>query len=96
MDEPTVGLHFADVQRLLDVLDDLTGRGDTVVLVEHNLDVIRNSDWVVDLGPEGGEGGGRLLAEGSPETIAAAPESWTGRFLAPLLEAPAPAASVAP
>ena len=82
LDEPTVGLHFADVQRLLEVLDDLTGRGDTVVVVEHHLDMIRNSDWVVDLGPEGGEGGGLLVAEGPPETIAANPDSWTGRFLA--------------
>jgi excinuclease ABC subunit A len=81
LDEPTVGLHFADVQRLLEVLDDLTARGDTVIAVEHNLDVIRNSDWVVDLGPEGGEAGGRLIAEGPPEVIAAAPDSWTGRFL---------------
>jgi excinuclease ABC subunit A len=81
LDEPTVGLHFADVQRLLEVLDDLTQRGDTVILVEHNLDVIRNSDWVVDLGPDGGEEGGRLVAEGPPEAIAAAAESWTGRFL---------------
>jgi excinuclease ABC subunit A len=82
LDEPTVGLHYADVQRLLEVLDDLTARGDTVVLVEHNLDVIRNSDWVVDLGPDGGEGGGRLIAEGPPEAIAAAQGSWTGRYLA--------------
>jgi len=81
LDEPTVGLHFADVQRLLDVLDELTERGDTVVVVEHNLDVIRNCDWVVDLGPEGGDGGGRKLAEGPPETVAATEESWTGRFL---------------
>jgi excinuclease ABC subunit A len=81
LDEPTVGLHYADVQRLLEVLDDLTARGDTVIAVEHNLDVIRNSDWVVDLGPEGGEAGGRLLAEGPPEVIAACEESWTGRFL---------------
>jgi len=81
LDEPTVGLHFSDVQRLLEVLDDLTQRGDTVILVEHNLDVIRNSDWIVDLGPEGGEGGGRLVVEGSPEAIAACPDSWTGRFL---------------
>jgi excinuclease ABC subunit A len=82
LDEPTVGLHYADVQRLLEVLDDLVIRADTVVLVEHNLDVIRNSDWVVDLGPDGGEGGGRLVAEGPPELIARAPGSWTGRFLA--------------
>ena len=81
LDEPTVGLHFADVQRLLEVLDDLTARGDTVVVVEHNLDVIRNCDWVVDLGPEGGERGGRLVAEGPPEAIAAVEDSWTGRFL---------------
>jgi excinuclease ABC subunit A len=81
LDEPTVGLHYADVQRLLEVLDDLTQRGDTVILVEHNLDVIRNSDWVVDLGPDGGDGGGRLMAEGPPEAIVATPESWTGRFL---------------
>ena len=81
LDEPTVGLHYADVQRLLEVLDDLTARGDTVIAVEHNLDVIRNSDWVVDLGPEGGEAGGRLIAEGPPEVIAAAADSWTGRFL---------------
>jgi excinuclease ABC subunit A len=81
LDEPTVGLHFTDVQRLLEVLEDLTQRGDTVILVEHNLDVIRNSDWLVDLGPEGGEVGGRLVAEGPPETIAACAESWTGKFL---------------
>jgi excinuclease ABC subunit A len=81
MDEPTVGLHYADVQRLLEVLDELTARGDTVVLVEHNLDVIAASDWVVDLGPEGGGGGGRLMAEGAPESIAKVEASWTGRFL---------------
>jgi excinuclease ABC subunit A len=81
LDEPTVGLHFADVQRLLQVLDDLTERGDTVVVVEHNLDVIRNADWIVDLGPEGGEAGGHLVAEGPPERIAEAEDSWTGRFL---------------
>jgi excinuclease ABC subunit A len=81
LDEPTVGLHWADVQRLLDVLDDLTQRGDTVVLVEHNTDVIRCSDWVVDLGPDGGDGGGQLVGEGPPEAIAANPRSHTGRFL---------------
>jgi excinuclease ABC subunit A len=82
LDEPTVGLHFADVQRLLEVLDELTARGDTVVMVEHNLDVIRNCDWIVDLGPDGGERGGRLVAEGPPEAVAATPGSHTGRFLA--------------
>ncbi|HYM81988.1 MAG TPA: ATP-binding cassette domain-containing protein, partial [Candidatus Limnocylindria bacterium] len=81
LDEPTVGLHFSDVQRLLDVLDELIGRGDTVVVVEHNLDVIRCSDWLVDLGPGGGEDGGRLMAEGPPERVAAVAESWTGRYL---------------
>jgi excinuclease ABC subunit A len=81
LDEPTVGLHYSDVQKLLDVLDDLVARGDTVVVVEHNLDLIRNADWVVDLGPEGGDGGGRLVAEGPPEAIARAEASWTGRYL---------------
>ena len=81
LDEPTVGLHYADVQRLLDVLGDLIARGDTVVLVEHNLDVIAASDWVVDLGPDGGEGGGRLVAEGTPERVAKVEASWTGRYL---------------
>ncbi len=81
LDEPTVGLHWSDIQQLLTVLDDLVARGDTVVVVEHNLDVIRNCDWIVDLGPEGGDGGGRLMAEGPPETVAATPESWTGRYL---------------
>ncbi len=81
LDEPTVGLHFADVQRLLEVLDDLTERGDTVIVVEHNLDVIRNSDWVVDLGPGGGDAGGTVVVEGTPEQVAACEASWTGRFL---------------
>ena len=81
LDEPTVGLHFVDVERLLSVLDDLTGRGDTVVVVEHNLDVIRNADWIVDLGPDGGDRGGELVAEGPPETIIKCERSWTGRFL---------------
>ncbi len=87
LDEPTVGLHWNDVQRLLEVLDDLTQRGDTVVLVEHNLDVIRCSDWLVDLGPDGGSGGGELLAEGPPEVIAECERSHTGRFLKPELAA---------
>jgi excinuclease ABC subunit A len=81
LDEPTVGLHFADVQRLLEVLDDLIDRGDTVVVVEHNLDVIRNADWIVDLGPDGGEAGGHVLVEGPPEAVEACESSWTGRFL---------------
>ncbi|MDP9189091.1 MAG: excinuclease ABC subunit UvrA [Actinomycetota bacterium] len=86
LDEPTTGLHFADVQRLLDVLDRLVEAGNTVVVIEHNLDVIKTADHIIDLGPEGGEGGGRLLAAGSPEQVAAVPESYTGEFLAELLE----------
>src|SRR5439155_2048689 len=82
LDEPTIGLHMSDVQRLLEVLDGLVERGHTVVAVEHNLDVIRNADWIVDLGPGGGDAGGRLLVEGSPEAVIACAESWTGRFLA--------------
>jgi excinuclease ABC subunit A len=81
LDEPTVGLHWSDVQRLLDVLDDLTRRGDTVVLVEHNTDLIRCSDWIVDLGPDGGDAGGRLVVEGPPEAVAASEASHTGRYL---------------
>jgi excinuclease ABC subunit A len=87
LDEPTVGLHWADIQLLLNVLDDLTGRGDTVVVVEHNLDVIRCCDWLVDLGPDGGAGGGELLAEGPPEAIAACERSHTGYFLREMLAA---------
>jgi len=82
LDEPTVGLHVQDVQVLLDVLSGLVERGHTVVLVEHHLDVVRNVDWVLDLGPEGGDGGGWIVAEGMPEAIAAEPRSHTGRFLA--------------
>ncbi|WP_137124451.1 excinuclease ABC subunit UvrA [Roseomonas sp. HF4] len=92
LDEPTTGLHFEDVRKLLEVLHALVEQGNTVVVIEHNLEVIKTADWVLDLGPEGGEGGGRLVAEGTPEDIAAAAESHTGRFLAPLLargEAPA-------
>jgi excinuclease ABC subunit A len=81
LDEPTVGLHWADVQRLVEVLDDLTRRGDTVVLVEHNTDLVRCSDWVVDLGPGGGGAGGRLVVEGPPAAVAASESSHTGRFL---------------
>jgi excinuclease ABC subunit A len=81
LDEPTVGLHMSDVQRLLDVLERLVERGHTVVCVEHNLDVIRNADWLVDLGPGGGDAGGRLVAAGTPEDVARVEESWTGKFL---------------
>ncbi|NMJ42243.1 excinuclease ABC subunit UvrA [Roseomonas sp. JC162] len=86
LDEPTTGLHFEDVRKLLEVLHALVDQGNTVLVIEHNLEVIKTADWVLDLGPEGGDGGGRLVAEGTPEDIAAVAESHTGRFLAPLLE----------
>ncbi|MFO1496529.1 MAG: excinuclease ABC subunit UvrA [Lysobacterales bacterium] len=85
LDEPTTGLHFHDIDQLLGVLHQLVERGNTVVVIEHNLDVIKTADWVVDLGPEGGQGGGRILATGTPEAIAAAEGSHTGRFLTKLL-----------
>ena len=86
LDEPTTGLHFADIQRLLEVLDRLVEAGNSVVVIEHNLDVIKVSDWLIDLGPEGGDEGGRVIAIGTPEEVAAEPASYTGRFLAGLLE----------
>jgi excinuclease ABC subunit A len=81
LDEPTTGLHFADIQRLLDVLHRLVDAGNTVVVIEHNLDVIRTADWIIDLGPEGGDGGGEVIAEGPPEAVAQVAASYTGRFL---------------
>ncbi len=86
LDEPTTGLHFADVHRLLDVLDRLVDAGNTVIVIEHNLDVIKTADRIIDLGPEGGEEGGRVLAAGTPEQVAATPGSYTGEFLADLVE----------
>ncbi len=86
LDEPTTGLHFADVQRLLDVLNRLVEAGNTVVVIEHNLDVIKTADRIVDLGPEGGDEGGAVVATGTPEQVAAVPESYTGQFLAELVE----------
>jgi excinuclease ABC subunit A len=88
LDEPTTGLHFHDVQQLLNVLHRLRDHGNTVVVIEHNLDVIKTADWIIDLGPEGGDGGGRIVATGTPEQVASVPGSHTGRFLAPLLPAP--------
>jgi excinuclease ABC subunit A len=85
LDEPTTGLHFADVQRLLDVLHRLVDAGNSVVVIEHNLDVIKSADRIIDLGPEGGDGGGEVVATGTPEEIAAVPASHTGRFLEPLV-----------
>jgi excinuclease ABC subunit A len=86
LDEPTTGLHFQDIDLLLKVLHRLRDHGNTVVVIEHNLDVIKTADWVIDLGPEGGDGGGRVIAQGTPEQVAEAPESFTGRFLKPILE----------
>jgi excinuclease ABC subunit A len=91
LDEPTTGLHFEDVRKLLEVLHALVDQGNSVVVIEHNLEVIKTADWILDLGPEGGDGGGRIVAAGTPEDIAAAPDSHTGRFLAPLLSARTPA-----
>ncbi len=85
LDEPTTGLHFEDVRKLLEVLHTLVDQGNTVVVIEHNLEVIKTADWILDLGPEGGDGGGRIVARGTPEDIVASAESHTGRFLAPLL-----------
>jgi excinuclease ABC subunit A len=92
LDEPTTGLHFADVQRLLEVLGKLVDMGNTVVVIEHNLDVIKTADWIIDLGPEGGEAGGHVVAAGTPEDVAAVEESYTGQFLRGIVgEPPAPA-----
>jgi excinuclease ABC subunit A len=85
LDEPTTGLHFEDIRKLLAVLSRLVDQGNTVLVIEHNLDVIKTADWIVDLGPEGGDGGGRIVVEGTPETVAKTADSYTGRFLAPLL-----------
>jgi len=85
LDEPTTGLHFEDVRKLLEVLLRLRDEGNTIVVIEHNLDVVKTADWVIDLGPEGGDGGGRIIAAGTPETVAATDGSWTGKFLAPML-----------
>jgi excinuclease ABC subunit A len=93
LDEPTTGLHFADIEKLLEVLQRLVDAGNTVLVIEHNLDVIKQSDWIVDLGPEGGEAGGEIVAQGTPEDVAAVDESYTGRFLRELLPAVAPAAA---
>ena len=85
LDEPTTGLHFEDINQLLTVLHRLRDHGNTVVVIEHNLDVVKTADWVVDLGPEGGSGGGYIIAEGTPEQLCEVKESHTRRFLKPLL-----------
>ncbi len=86
LDEPTTGLHFADVEKLLGVINGLVDKGNTVIVIEHNLDVIKSADHIIDMGPEGGSGGGLVIAEGTPEQVAADPESFTGQFLAPILQ----------
>jgi excinuclease ABC subunit A len=86
LDEPTTGLHFADIDLLLKVLHQLRDAGNTIVIIEHNLDVIKTADWLIDIGPEGGSGGGTVVGVGTPEDIAANPDSFTGRYLKPLLE----------
>src|SRR3954464_11930895 len=85
LDEPTTGLHFEDIRKLLLVLGRLVDQGNTVLVIEHNLDVIKTADWLIDMGPEGGKRGGTLVAAGTPEEVAADPSSYTGEFLAPLL-----------
>ncbi|MFC0242978.1 excinuclease ABC subunit UvrA [Rhodopseudomonas telluris] len=92
LDEPTTGLHFHDVAKLLEVLHELVAQGNSVVVIEHNLEVIKTADWVIDLGPEGGDGGGEIVAWGPPEDIVKAPRSYTGKFLKPVLEKKPPAA----
>jgi excinuclease ABC subunit A len=86
LDEPTTGLHFDDVRKLLDVLHELVEQGNTVVVIEHNLEVIKTADWIIDLGPEGGDGGGEIVAAGTPEDVAKVARSYTGQFLKPLLK----------
>lgn len=85
LDEPTTGLHFEDVRKLLNVLQSLVDKGNSVIVIEHNLDVVKSADWIIDLGPEGGDSGGRVVAEGSPETVSLCEASWTGKFLKPML-----------
>jgi excinuclease ABC subunit A len=93
LDEPTTGLHFADIEKLLEVLQRLVDAGNTVLVIEHNLDVIKQADWLVDLGPEGGEAGGEVIAAGTPEQVAEVEESSTGKFLRELLPSAAAAAA---
>jgi excinuclease ABC subunit A len=87
LDEPTTGLHFADVHKLLDVLHQLVDNGNSVLVIEHNLEVIKTADWIVDMGPEGGDAGGEVVAVGTPKDIVRTPKSHTGKFLKPLLNA---------
>ena len=86
LDEPTTGLHFEDIRKLLEVLQELVDNGNTIVVIEHNLDVIKVADWLIDFGPEGGDGGGEIVAVGTPEQVAANPKSWTGKYLKEILD----------
>jgi excinuclease ABC subunit A len=90
LDEPTTGLHFHDVRKLLEVLHELVDNGNTVVVIEHNLEVVKTSDWIVDLGPEGGDNGGEIVAQGTPEEVAKVARSYTGQYLKSLLKGRAP------
>jgi excinuclease ABC subunit A len=92
LDEPTTGLHFADIEKLLETLQRLVDAGNTMLVIEHNLDVIKQADWIVDLGPEGGDGGGEVVAVGTPEDVAEVPGSYTGKFLRQVLPKAAVAA----
>jgi excinuclease ABC subunit A len=85
LDEPTTGLHFEDVRKLLEVLHELVEQGNSVIVIEHNLDVVKTADWIIDIGPEGGDGGGKLVATGTPEQVAESPDSHTGHYLKPML-----------
>jgi excinuclease ABC subunit A len=87
LDEPTTGLHFEDVRKLLKVLGKLVEKGNTVIVIEHSLDVIKSADWIIDLGPEGGSGGGQVIATGTPEQVARVPDSHTGYFLREIFDA---------
>jgi excinuclease ABC subunit A len=86
LDEPTIGLHYDDVQKLLDILNSLVDHGNTVVLIEHNMDVVKSADWIIDIGPDGGEGGGKIIAKGTPEQVARSKESYTGKYLKRVLK----------
>ena len=87
LDEPTTGLHFEDIRVLMGVLNKLVDKGNTVIVIEHNLDVVKSADWIIDLGPEGGDGGGTIVTEGTPEQVAQCEQSWTGKFLKGMLRA---------
>lgn len=96
LDEPTTGLHFEDIRKLLGVINGLVDKGNTVIVIEHNLDVIKTADWIIDMGPEGGSGGGTVVAEGTPEEVVTVEESYTGRFLAEILDGRITAPASAP